>query len=195
MTDLDAIDIGGFREWFPLELEMDPDQFVETIVDHFADDPAGPDILRPMAIGVAGLVQQVKSLSDDQSLLLAAWALLPPGGNRLELLTVARLEAVRIRMGTTSDEMVEDLIQGSQLHQPVHVEQIETSSGPAWLVRIRTYSTTDHGTALEESICIFWLPEGENYAVVLVTLPISDLVVASDAAQALVGLAQSVKGL
>lgn len=195
MTSLDAIDIGGFREWLPLELDMERDQFVQSVVDHFADDPAGPETISAMAAGVAGLVDQVKALSDDQTLVLAAWILLPPGGNRLEILTVARFQAVRIRVGTTAEEMVEDLIDGAQLHQPVHVEQIETPSGPAHLVRIRTYAESDQGTDLQEAICIFWLPEDENFALAMVTLPIDDLVVASDASQALVGLAQTVKGV
>lgn len=190
-----AIDIGGFREWFPLELHMEHDEFVQHVVDHFSDDPSSPDTIRAMAAGITGLTEQLLATNDDQSLLVGAWLLLPPGGDRLEIRTVARLQAVRIRVGTTPEEMIEDLIDGAQLHQPVHLEQIDTASGPARLVRIRTYTTSDHGIDLQETVCVFWLPEDENYAVALVTLPIADLVLAADVSSALVGLAKTVKGI
>lgn len=193
--DIQGIDIGGFREWFPLEFDMAGDAFADHVVEHFADDPAPPETIRAMATGITGITEHLATLNDDQSLILGAWLLLPPGGNRLEIRAVARLEAVRVRMGTTPEEMIEDLISGSQLHQPVHVEELETASGPARLVRVRTYSTSDHGIDLQETICVFWLPEGENYAVALVTLPLDDLVLAADVSSALAGLARSVKGL
>lgn len=189
------IDVGGFREWFPLELEMDPDEYADSVVAHFEDDRTPSDVLRLMAAGLTGLANQLKEGVDDDTLLLAAWVLLPPGGTTLEIRTVARLQAVRVRMGMTPGEMVDDLVSGSDLNQPPLVETISTASGPATSVRIRTVQASENGTDLFDTACVFWLPEGENYAVALLTLPIGDLVVASEAAQALAGLAESVKGV
>lgn len=190
----DGIDVGGFREWFPLELEMSDEDYIDFTVDHFADTSTSPETTRAVAVGLTGLIEQLKALDDDQTLLLAAWVLLPPGGTELEILTAARLQAVRIREGTTPAELVEDLISGADLHQPIHLEDLATASGPAQLVRARTYSTSDHGIDLQEVVCVIWLPEGQNYGIVLATLPMDDLVLASDAAGALAGLAATVTG-
>jgi hypothetical protein len=194
-TEPEYLDIGGFREWLPLELELDSDQYVESVVEHFADDPTDPSVLRAMATGLVAVAEQLSAMNDDQTLILGGWVLLPPGGERLVPRTVARLMAVRVPEGITPDELVADLIQDAPLHQPIHLETIQTASGPAQLVRARTYETAEHGVDLQETICVLWLPPGENYAVVLATLPIDDLVVAAEAASALTGLAESVKGL
>lgn len=191
----DYLDVGGFREWLPLELDLDGDQYVESVVDHFTDDPTDPAVLRAMATGLVAVAAQLKALNDEQTLVLGGWVLLPPGGERLEPRTVARLLAVRVPEGITIDELVADLIHDAPLHQPIQRETISTASGPAELVRARTYETTEHGIDLQETVCVLWLPSGENYAIVLATLPIDDLVVAADAVPALTGLAESVKGL
>lgn len=191
----DYLDVGGFREWLPLEMELDADQYVESVVDHFVDDPADPAVLRAMAAHLATMAAQLRDMNDDQTMVLGGWVLLPPGGRRLEPLTVARLLAVRVPQGITTSELVADLIHDAPLHQPIEAETITTASGPAELVRVRTYETTEHGVDLSETICVLWLPSGENYAIVLATLPIDDLVVAADAVPAITGLAESVKGL
>lgn len=191
----DDISIGGFREWFPLELHMSPEEYADHVVEHFDEDPTPEGLLRAMAAGLTHMTEQLKAMDDDQTLLLAAWVLLPPGGVRLDVRTVARLQAVRVPVGMTPDEMVADLIDGAQLHQPATVEEIATASGPAHLVRVRTYEEAEHGLDLREVSCIFWLPADENFAITLTTLPMDDLVLASDAAGALVGLAETVKGV
>jgi hypothetical protein len=193
--ETDSLDIAGFREWLPIELAMDPAEYVESIVDHFSADPAGPETIRAMAQGLTSLSRQLTDLDDEETLTLAAWALLPPGGDQLVLQTVARMQLVRIYAGMTADELVADMIGNLPLHQPIGIDTLDTASGPAQLVRVRTYETTPEGTNIQETVCVFWLPEGENYAVVLVTLPIDDLVVASDAARALAALAETVKGI
>ncbi|WP_129185289.1 hypothetical protein [Aeromicrobium fastidiosum] len=189
-----ALSVGGFREWFPLALDTDPDEYADMVVEHFADDPTPPETLRMVAAGLTGLTEQLTEALGDTTLLLGAWVLLPPGGRTLDIRTVARLEAVRVRPGTTPAEMVADLVSESQLHQPPNVEQIETASGVATLLRNRTYSTTDHGTELQEVVCIFWLPADENYAIALTSIPMTDLVMAADVSDAMIELARSVKG-
>lgn len=190
----DEISIGGFREWFPLEPDMDADQYADHVVAHFDEDPTPEPTLRAMATGLSRLAEQLRAQDDEETLLLAAWILLPPGGRRLDVRTVARLQAVRIPVGMTPDEMVADLVEGAQLHQPATVEEVSTASGPAHLLRVRTYQEAEHGLDLQEVACVFWLPADENFALVLATLPMDDLVLAADAASALTGLAETVKG-
>lgn len=191
----DDLNIGGFKEWLPLALEDEPEEFVDTLVAHFGDDPAGPKTIRAMSIGLTVLTRQLLDMNDDQTLTLAAWVLLPPGGERLDPQAVARLVAVRVPAEMTTGELVADLVDGMPLHQPLHVETISTASGPAELVRARTYTTTEHGVDLHESVCVLWRPADENYVLALASLPIDDLVVASDASHAMSALAETISGI
>jgi hypothetical protein len=192
---LENIEIGGFAEWLPLPLDGAPSA-VDEMVDHFADDPAGPTTIRAMATQLAELGRQLGASSDDDSLMIGAWSLLPPGGRRLELRALVTMTCQRVAEGATPGEVVEQMCSEVDLHQPPDVEEIETASGPGHMVRLRHVVSQSGGVDVSEMVLCFWLPETlPGVAVVLSSMLIPDLVVAAEVAGYLRPLAASVAGL
>lgn len=192
----EGIEIGGFREWLPIPLEGRKKDFVKEMVAHFADDPASPRTIRSMAAALADLGSQLVEASNDDSLMISAWSLLPPGGDRLELRGMVTMVCQRVAENITPDQLIEQMCGEIELYQPPEVEVLDTKSGPAHLVRLRQYQEQDGSLDLSEIVLCFWLsPELPGVAVLMTSMPMPDLVAAADLADAFRPLAESVSGL
>ncbi len=187
------LEIGGFAEWLPLDLEQ-PLDVTGAIADQFADSGEPPALVAAVAGRLAVLAAQLRDLGSEERLMLRAWALLPPGGKVLAPRAVATLSAVPIAPGTDDGGFVDELVFGTQLYQPVDVEQIATDAGPAQCLRVRSYDGAGDELRLDETVSVFWLRPGDGVALLLTTLPIDDLVLAADVRDALVELATSFRG-
>lgn len=185
----------GFAPWLPLPLDGDVEGFVAMVDEHFVDDPAPQAFLRAAAETLAGVGRQVAEQADDGYLPIAAWVLLADRGRRLEPPTLLTFGAHRVEPGSTANDFIEQMCAEIDLYQPPSVQDLDTASGPAALVRLRRYTGEDTAIELSEIVSVLWMADTMDLAYVMSTTPIEDLVLAADVADAVVPLARSVSGL
>ncbi|KAA1378297.1 hypothetical protein [Aeromicrobium fastidiosum] len=188
---IEQLEFGVYPEWLALPVDQPADALVADIVARFAGDPKPADVKQTVAEGLASLRSQVVDAAGDQLQVFTVWVLLPLGGELLSPRAAAFGAVAAIERGTTPMELVESLIGDAPLHQPVDLQELATPMGPAHVMRARTFATTEHGINLSETTTVAWLPDDDDIAIVLTTLPVDDLVLASDASSALVGLAET----
>lgn len=188
---IENLEFGVYPEWLALPIEQPTDSLVEDIVSRFGDDPKPVETKRAIATGLATLRSQVVDVSNARMQVFTAWVLLPLGGKILSPQAAAYGALVPAPPGTTPAEFVEAIIDGASLHQPIDLQELPTPLGTAHVVRARHFATTDHGVNLSETVSVFWLPEDDDVAILMASLPVDDLVLASDVASALIGLAET----
>ena len=192
----EGIEIGGFREWLPLPLDGVGADYVDEMVEHFAQDTISRDTVRRMVAALVGVGQQLADTSDDDALMIGAWTLLPPGGDQLELRGLVTMTCQRVAESTTAEEYIEQMAREVRLFQPPEVSVLDTKSGPAHMVRLRQHEDSHGSVAISEIAVCFWLPAAlPGVAVVLSSTMTPDLIAAADLAQAMQPLAESVRGL
>lgn len=188
---IDNLEFGVYPEWLALPLDQSAESLTADIVASFADDPKPDEAKRAVASGLATLRSQIVDVSSERMQVFMTWVLLPLGGKILSPQAAAYGALVPAPPGTSPSEFVEAIIDGAALHQPVDLQELSTPLGTAHVVRARTFERTDHGVKLSETVSVFWLPEDDDIAILLSSLPVDDLVQASDVASALIGLAET----
>lgn len=195
-TDPEAeLGFAGFAPWLPLPLDGDVDGFVAMVDGHFPDDPAPAQFRRAAAEALAGIGQRVAEQGDDGYLPVSAWVLLADQGRRLEPQTLLTFGAHRVEAGSTANDFIDRMCAEVELYQPPSVEDVETASGLATLVRLRRYTGEQPDVELSEIVAVLWMSDTMDVAYVMSTTPIDDLVLAADVADAVVPLARSATGL
>lgn len=194
-----ALEVDGFRAWLPLPTEPSLTEFLGTVLELVDLDPRPRDVIEAIGTELHDLGVDLVSRSDDETLYLASWVLLPTDGRVLDVRGLVTLCCVRITPDTTPTDFVEHLASEVNLYQPPVMETIDTRSGPATLVRLRQFVEHENqpggDLALSEVVLIFWLDAELGVAYELTSLPMPDLVSAADLADHLVPLAASVRGL
>lgn len=188
---IDSIEFGTFEEWLELPLDLPRDVLADSIFERFRDDPKPKKVKRQVAQGLCDLRDQMAGATNESMGVFAAWVLLPSGGQRLTVEAAAMGALFPAAPGATAAEFVESFIAGAALHQPVELSEMATPLGTAHVLRARTYKEALHGIELAETVTVFWLFDDAEHAVALTTLPMDDLVLASDVASALKGLART----
>lgn len=194
-TDGPQVEFGGFAPWLPIPLDGDVDGLVALVDELFVDDPASAEVKRASAAALAGIGRQVSEQADDEYLPVAAWVLLADEGRRLDPLAVVTFGALQTPPGFTTTDVIEQMCSEVDLYQPPAITDVETLSGPSTLVRLRRYTGEGADQLLSEIISVIWMSRSMDLAFVLGTTPIDDLVLAAHVGDAMVPLAQSVKGL
>lgn len=188
---IENIAFGGFRQWLPLDLDVEPADQAQRISTQFEDAPSDPDVRDRIAILLATAAVQARAVTPTGSVTLLGWALLDDDGQRLAPLAVVFARLVRTQPATTFPQLVERLVGDEQLYQPVELDQVQTPHGEAHVARVRTYEERDHGQVVHESISIVWLLP-DDVALLLQTNPLDDMVLAGRVCDALVELAGTV---
>lgn len=189
------IGFGGFAPWLPLPLDGDAQGFVSMVEELFVDDPVPAELKRASAVTLADVGRQVAEQKDDGYLPIAAWVLLADQGRRLDPQTLLTFGASRVEPGSTANDVVERMCDEVDLYQPPVVEDVETASGAATLVRLRRHTSDGPNVLLSELVSVFWMSDTMDVAFVMSTTPIDDLVLAAEVVDAVVPLARSATGL
>lgn len=188
---IENLEFGVYPEWLALPVDQSAESLAVDILARFADDPKPDHVKQTVAEGLATLRSQIVDSTSDRMRAFTVWVLLPLGGKLLSPQAVAFGALVKADPGTEPSEFVDTIIDGAQLHQPIDLQELETPLGTAHVVRARTFVTTDHGVNISETASVFWLPEDDDIAILLTSLPVDDLILASDVATALIGLAET----
>lgn len=179
----------GFAPWLPLPLKGDHDSFLALIDEHFSNDPIGPELRHASTVLLTGIGDHVAATSDDGYLPMAAWAYLAHDGRHLDPLSLLMLGATGVEPGATSTDVVEQMCSEVNLYQPPALQEIETRSGLATLVRLRRYTGDPLHIDISGLVAVIWMSSILDIAYVMSTTPIDDLVLAADIADSVVPLA------
>ena len=190
----DSVVFGGFRQWLPLDLDVEATSQAARIAALYADDGTPPDVREHISHLLATVAVQARESGAPGTAVICSWALLDDDGQRLAPITFAFARLVRVDPGTTFDQVIEQLTTGVTLYQPIDVADLDTPLGQAKRVRVRTYVETDQGLLIREAITVAWMLSVDGPALLLQTHPLDDLVLAGDVSRAVTELAQTVEG-
>jgi hypothetical protein len=192
------VEFGAVDRWFPLDLDLGPDETAKVLTDHFR--PRGRSkVFRAFVDLVASMPTQILQLAPDGVTMVQAWTLLGGDGSQLDPVGVAWACTVPHPPGCTPGEFADLQLPGVspdgdlRLYQPIDLQAFDTPLGQAHRLRARLASDSPHGLVVREVIVIFWLFPGEEVALALQAPALDDLPLAADVAGAMTQLAEHVR--
>lgn len=178
--DAFVFEAAAHDQWVPLPLDGDVDDEAAGLVQLMIGHSASPSLLAETTAWIAGTTRLVRREVDRVRTELlrptfAAWVLLPEP-RLLRPGPVAYLHAGPLEPGGTDDDALACVVDlSAELHGRLDVEELDTLSGPALLIRRRPVRVVEGVRAVDEQRLVLWArPELE--LVVHLSLYVVDLV-------------------
>jgi hypothetical protein len=187
------ITVAGHAQWLPLLLEGDLEEGVRAQVVDLIGETADPERVDDVVDVVSGVTRLTRAAAEpgEGVLTLAAWMHLEVPG-LLEPGQVALLRLHALDEGTTLDDVLHGLVgDPAARFGPVSVDDLDTASGRAAVVRHRPVDESVEPRAVHQSVAVVWHRPEDRVAFVLSTYS-TDLVAAAPLGAALLELAAGV---
>ncbi|KAA1421752.1 hypothetical protein F0U44_05635 [Nocardioides humilatus] len=187
--------ISGWDRWLPVDLAADPDDHRVALAEQFRGSAAVDvvDYYAAIVVGAAAAARR-SDAADPTSTLVALWAYLVSGGNKLESAAFATLRAVAVGPVSDPEAVFHALgVNGHDLGDPA-IAKIETGSGPATRARWRVAAIAGDVREVHEMIGVLWLRPADHVAYLL-SVQVADLALAERLTAAVTDLASGTAGL
>ncbi len=195
---MSEIESEGHRHWVPVPMDLHPTEIAGELRRRFGPAAGTGDEVVELNLAAAqgmavNLQQQAEALAEQGSITCAAWLLvLDPA--RFEIRAVAVLRALAVTPGTSTDDLVLDVLGDEPRHGEPLVEPFDTWSGEALRLRFRPVVEVEDERSVHQINAVLW-DRADQGVMFLMSCYVDHLVEADDIGDLLDELAAGMRGI